>query len=85
MDLTETPSAPATSSSATRAEIRAEAQKNVAQAANRVSVVAAHAARLAVLSEPAASLPWVDELRDVADTLKDALEDLQGVLDGSAP
>lgn len=54
-----------------------EARKEVALAANRVATVGAHTARLALLREPELALRWVVELRDVADTLQGALEDLR--------
>ena len=54
-----------------------EARKEVALAANKVATVGAHAARLALLREPEVALRWVVELRDVADALQGALEDLR--------
>lgn len=54
-----------------------QARKEVALAANKVATVGAHAARLALLREPEVALRWVVELRDVADALQGALEDLR--------
>ena len=54
-----------------------EARKEVALAANKVATVGAYAARMALLREPGVALRWVVELRDVADTLQGALEDLR--------
>lgn len=54
-----------------------EARKEVALAANKVATVGAHAARLALLREPEVALHWVVVLRDVANTLQEALEDVR--------
>lgn len=54
-----------------------QARRDVAVAANRVATVGAHAARMALLREPEAALPWVAELRDAAYGLREALEDLR--------
>ena len=54
-----------------------QARKEVALAANKVATVGAHAARLALLREPGVALRWVVELRDVANSLQEALEDLR--------
>lgn len=59
-----------------------EARREVALAANKVATVGAHAARCALLREPAVALRWVVELRDVANALQGALEGLRD-LEGS--
>lgn len=62
-----------------------EARKGVALAANKVATVGAHAARLALLREPEVALRWVVELRDVANSLQGALEDLRDLEASDAP